>query len=135
MINKERKKFGLKPARGPKPGEGLANLVAVFTDNQLEFCYIDFSQHFVEFVGSELPYGVSKIRPAYLYLYFCDIQQTWFIYARYTDSDHTKPLWVQKQRPYWAIKTFKGSKYESNTASKARRTRNSDSGSGGRIGT
>lgn len=74
----------------------------------METGFIDFTEDFVRFVGTELPYGVSAYRPAFIEV--IESVGEWLVTARYYATPEVyEVLWITKERPQWSI-PFKGRK-------------------------
>lgn len=108
MINQERKKFAL--AQGRKPGKSkepkrLTRTALVLAPNETGYCYIAFSQDFVDFVAKELPRGLAPFDPAYIRV--AHLGDVWQIEAVYINDGTSEVLWRQKEMPTWIGKLRK----------------------------
>lgn len=97
----ERKGYGLQTATRPGNQEhGLSTVVVVHENDQQGYCYIRFTQAFINAVGKALPLGVSDFFPAFVQVE--EDEKRWNVYARYR-HDKTKfaLLWSTTERPEW----------------------------------
>lgn len=98
----ELKKYKLKATRRPKASAYLASRVMVTDDQGITgYCYITFSDEFVEAVGSALPQGVAIFSPAQIEVAFDPIVKKWLIGASYIGRGLPVILWESDTRPTW----------------------------------
>lgn len=98
----EVKGWGIRPARKPHAHPYLASAVLVLAPEGKGYCYIRFTERFVEAVGKAMLWGVGPEHPAHLKVMYRASTDTWLIYAKYLDSHHyTTLLWEQKNKPVW----------------------------------
>ena len=102
MARGERKKFQIKARRGAaRLGFALSTTVVLYEDGYTGVCCISFDQSLVEFVGAQMPRGVSPVDPAYLQVVKHAGEKVWAVSARYLRGDTTVVLWETKTRPTW----------------------------------
>lgn len=102
-MGRELKKYELRATKKPARSDLVSTTVAIRgEDNSRYYCYISFSQAFVEAVGRALPRGVTIYEPAYL---FVDCTKAGFdVWACYaTDTEKVKMWSVPAERgaPAW----------------------------------
>lgn len=98
----ERRKDGLVSSRKPKKHPLLSSTVAVRDEQGRNgYCYIGFSEDFVERVGKALPRGVSTFDPACIHVVYYPHNKTWLVIARYLRSEGEALLWRTTERPHW----------------------------------
>jgi len=117
MINQERKKFAL--AQGRKPGKSktpklLANTALIHAPNETGYCYIAFSQDFVDFVAKEMPRGLAPFDPAFIRV--THLNGFWHVDAVYVNDGTCEILWRQEAMPQWVGKLRKEKSDECDTA-------------------
>jgi hypothetical protein len=100
MVNRERSKWGLKYSAHSKLNPYLASKAKVTRLDKTGIASFTFSNHFVEFIGMELPMGVSEDRPAYLKIIEV-AKNLWVISACYIGDDIGVLLWSCTERPTW----------------------------------
>lgn len=104
-------------ARLPKsPHRQLNNTCLVNTGEEVGYCYIRFSETFVDFVGKKLPRGVADFDPAYIEVVRAGGK--WEIRATYYLDGVTKVLWKTADMPSWIGKLKKG-KHDASTSAQS----------------
>ena len=114
MINKERKKFGLRPGRKPVKAQErlLACTASVHGPEQSGYCYIGFDPDFVSFVAKELPRGLAAYDPAFIEV--SHLGDAWAVDAVYHYDGVRVTLWRTPEIPGWIGKLRKEKGNDSN---------------------
>lgn len=105
MINKERKKFALKPRRSAgctATTPMLGSCVLVHGNEETGYCYISFSPDFEDFVAGKLPRGLAPFDPAYIRVR--EVRSAWRVEAVYVVDAVSVALWETPERPSWVGK-------------------------------
>lgn len=101
---KENKNFELRATKKPAKNDTLSTTVAVYMGQKSYYCYISFSEKFVEAVGKKLPRGVSPQDPAYISVVHEKRDwghESWAIRANYTTGVELVCLWTTPEQPSW----------------------------------
>jgi hypothetical protein len=105
---REQRQWGIRAARKPHAHPYLASAVLVLAPEGKGYCYVSFSEKFVEAVGMAMLWGVGPEHPAHLKVMYRASTDSWLVFAKYLDSIRfTTLLWEQKGRPEWAIRRVK----------------------------
>lgn len=96
---KEYKTYELRATKRPAKSTLLSTTVAIQRGTEQYYCYVSFSEKFVQAVGKKLPRGLSKQDPAHLGVLRTD--KNWQVWARYNDSSAGVLLWTTKEVPTW----------------------------------
>lgn len=100
MVNKERVKFRIAPARKQNGKMFVSGHVKIIDFNGGATTGIKFSKDFANYVGSQLPYGLGEDRMAYITVIQLSLND-WLVMASYTNQEHAAPLWIAKTKPKW----------------------------------
>lgn len=120
---KEFKKYQLKGSTRPSYSPLLSTTVAVHNEQgEAGYCYVTFSQDFVEAVGKSMQYGLNCVHPAILHVVFRDTGK-WHVYARYVGGETQEVLlWKTDAPPGW-LKFHKAKVQNGNNAAKSPATK------------
>jgi hypothetical protein len=101
-MSRERKKFALRATYRPAKASLVSTVVAVRNEaGQHGYCYVNFDDSFIDFVGHKLPEGVSKGKEAVLSVVYYAATSVWLVKASYVDQSHTVLLWKTSEKPSW----------------------------------
>lgn len=101
-MSKEFKHYQLRATKRPAKCPVLSTTVAVYNERgESGYCYINFSDTFVEAVGKRLSRGVAPFDPAFISVRYNAQLQSWEIWARYLRDQLGVLLWATADKPSW----------------------------------